>query len=113
MRISHYSFGRIIVDGKTYTSDIIIFPDRVKSSWWRLEGHLLQIPDLKDIIDEKPPVLIIGTGYYGTMRVPDETVKHLESIGMDVYIHNSKDAVELYNKISSERPTVAALHLTC
>ena len=113
MRITHYSFGRITVDNKTYTSDIIIFPDHVKSSWWRLEGHLLQVPDLKEVIDVKPPVLIIGTGYYGTMRVPDETINHLRSLGIDVYVRNSKDAVELYNKMASERPTVPALHLTC
>jgi hypothetical protein len=113
MRITHYSFGRITVDGKTYTSDIIIFPDHVKSSWWRLEGHLLQVPDLKEVIDIKPRVLIIGTGYYGAMRVPDETITHLKSIGVDVYVRNSKDAVELYNKIMSKQPTVAALHLTC
>lgn len=113
MRISHYSFGKIIVEGETYTSDVIIFPEHVNSSWWRLEGHLLQIPDLKEIIEEKPSVLIIGTGFYGTMRVPGETINYLKSFGMDVYVHNSKEAVELYNKISSERQTVAALHLTC
>ncbi len=113
MKISHYSFGRITVDGKTYTSDVIIFPNRVKSSWWRLEGHLLQIPDLKDVIDEKLPVLIIGTGFYGAMQVPEKTIDYLKSIGIDVYVHKSMEAVQLYNKISSERPTVAALHLTC
>jgi hypothetical protein len=113
MRITSYSFGRITVDDRTYTSDIIIFPDHVKSSWWRLEGHLLQIPDLKEVIDARPDVLIIGTGYYGTMRVPDEVIQHLRSLGMDVHVHDSKKAVELFNKISSERDVVAALHLTC
>jgi len=113
MRITHYSFGRITVDGQTYTSDIIIFPDRIKSSWWRLEGHLLQIPDLKEVIDARPDVLIVGTGYYGTMKVPDETLSHLRSQGIDVHVHDSKKAVELFNKIPSEKNAVAALHLTC
>lgn len=35
--INSYDFGRIVVDGKAYTSDVIIFPDRVNSYWWRKE----------------------------------------------------------------------------
>lgn len=113
MKIDHYSFGRIIINGKTYTSDVIIFPDIVKPSWWRLEGHLLQIPDLKDIVNAAPSVLIIGTGFYGAMQVPEKTINYLRSMGIDVQVHNSAKAVELYNKIASERHIVAALHLTC
>ena len=113
MEITHYSFGRIVIDGQTYTSDVIIFPDYVDSLWWRKEGHLLQIADLKDIVAAKLSVLIIGTGFYGTMRVPKETFKHLKSNKIEVYVENTQQAVKLYNEISSQKPMVAALHLTC
>jgi hypothetical protein len=113
MKIEHYSFGEIKINGKTYTSDVIIFPDRVNSSWWRLEGHLLQIPDLKEIMAEKPSVLVIGTGFYGTMRVPEETLNYLRSNNIEVHVKNTREAVDLYNKISEKRPLVAAFHLTC
>ena len=113
MKIEHYSFGRIIIDGKTYTSDVTIFPDHVNSSWWRKEGHLLQIADLGDIIAAKLPALIIGTGFYGTMRVSEETLGYLKSNKVEVYVKDTQQAVKLYNEISSQIPTVAALHLTC
>ncbi len=113
MKIEHNSFGNITIDGQTYTSDVIIFPDRVNSSWWRKEGHLLQVTDLKDVIKTKPEVLIVGTGAYGAMKVPEQTIEHLKSNGIEVYIENTKKAVELYNKISSKKPAIAALHLTC
>ena len=113
MMITHYSFGRITVNGKNFTSDVIIYPDRVDSSWWRQEGHLLQIADLKDIMTAKLPVLIIGTGAYGTMKVPDETLEYLKSNGIEVHYHNTKKAVEIYNKIAPKKPVIAALHLTC
>jgi hypothetical protein len=113
MKIEHYSFGRITIDGKTYTSDVIIYPDRVDSSWWRKEGHLLQIADLKDIMSVKIPVLIIGTGFYGTMRVPKETLEYLKSNKIEVYIEKTQKAVGLYNEIASTKPAIAALHLTC
>ncbi len=50
MKIEHYSFGTITIDGKSYTSDVIIYPERVDSSWWRKQGHSLHIVDLKDVI---------------------------------------------------------------
>ena len=30
MNIEDYRFGRIVVNGRAYTSDVIVFPDRVK-----------------------------------------------------------------------------------
>ena len=34
--IEKNEFGAIRVDGKTYTTDIIIYPDgRVSDNWWR------------------------------------------------------------------------------
>ncbi|RLI30667.1 hypothetical protein DRO48_02760, partial [Candidatus Bathyarchaeota archaeon] len=45
--IEAYGFGYIVVDGKRYTSDVIIFPDRVMDGWWRKEGHRLYVDDLK------------------------------------------------------------------
>ncbi len=79
MKIEHYSFGKIVIDGKTYTSDLIIYPDRIDPSWWRKEGHLLQIDDLSDVLKENPDLIIIGTGYSGVMRVSEDVIKFLKS----------------------------------
>jgi len=113
MQVDNYSFGNITIDGKTYTSDVVIFPDHVNSSWWRKEGHLLQIADLKDILALRLPILVIGTGYYGVMKVPRETLDYLKANKIEVYVEDTQKAVKLYNDISSQKPTIAALHLTC
>jgi len=113
MNIEHYSFGRITIDGKTYTSDVIIYPGRVDSSWWRKEGHYLQVIDLINVIKTKPDILIIGTGYSGVMVVPKETISHLESKGIEVHVTQTEKAVELFNKFKKDTMVVAALHLTC
>ena len=63
MRIDSYSFGIIMIDGKTYTSDVIVFPERVFSPWWRKEGHFLRMEDLAEVLREKPDIIVIGTGY--------------------------------------------------
>lgn len=113
MNIEHYSFGKIIIDGKTYTSDVIIYPEKVDSSWWRKQGHSLHIDDLKDVIAEKPELLIVGTGNSGMMVVPEETVSNLKSKGIEVNIARTDEAVKLFNKFQKEKRTIAALHLTC
>ncbi|MGQ9569936.1 MAG: Mth938-like domain-containing protein [Thermodesulfovibrionales bacterium] len=113
MKIEHYSFGNIVIDGKPYTSDVIIYPERVDSSWWRKQGHSLHIADLKDIIPENPEILVIGTGYSGAMVVPEETLLYLKSKGIDVYIERTTKAVELFNKFQKGEKVIAALHLTC
>lgn len=113
MTIEHYSFGRITINGKTYTRDLIIFPDRINPSWWRKEGHLLQLEDLEEVIKERPELLIIGTGYYGVMRVPEELLKILSAKGIEVIVKKTAEAVEIYNKGYTSMKTVACLHLTC
>lgn len=113
MKIEHYSFGRIIIDGKTYTTDVIIYPGRVDSSWWRKEGHHLQIADLTDVINAKPDILIIGTGYSGVMEVPKGTLTYLESKGIKVHVAVTEKAVEIFNKLQKDKIVIAALHLTC
>ncbi len=113
MKITDYSFGKITINGDTYTSDVIIYPDRVYSAWWRKEGHLLQVEDLSDVINAGIPVLIIGTGFYGAMKVPDKIIDYLKSRNIGTHVEKTGRAVSLYNKITDERPAIAALHLTC
>ncbi len=113
MKIEHYSFGRITINGKDYSSDVIIYPDRVDPSWWRKEGHRLHIDDLKNILESKPEVLIVGTGAYGTMLVPKETEEYLRGKGIKLIADNTKSACETFNKLSDSGKVIAALHLTC
>ena len=113
MKIDSYSFGSLVVDGKMYTSDVIIYPGRVDPSWWRKEGHLLQIADLADALNAKPQILIVGTGYSGMMVVSKETEYRIRSRGIDIYVATTGKAVELFNTMQGKKTMIAALHLTC
>jgi hypothetical protein len=113
MKIDSYSFGRIVISGKAYTSDVIIYPDRVDGSWRRKEGHLLQLADLKEALQAKPEVLVIGTGAAGVMRVPREIVDRIAGQGIEVKVERTSRAVEVYNELAGAKTVIAALHLTC
>jgi len=111
--IDSYDFGRIVINGKRYNSDLIVFPDKVRDGWWRKEGHRLHVEDLKDVLEAKPEVLVVGTGYSGLMRVPHETRKYVESEGIELIAQNTAEACETLNRLVKSRKVVAALHLTC
>jgi hypothetical protein len=113
MQIDDYSFGKIIIDGKTYTSDLIIYRDKVDSAWWRQEGHVLQKADLKDILAAKPDILIVGTGNMGVMKVPESTLQFLESHHITVHVEKTGRAIELYNSQPAGKKVIGAFHLTC
>jgi len=111
--IDSYDFGQIIIDGRRYTTDIIVFPDRVRGGWWRREGHRLHVEDLEEIIQEKPEVLIVGTGYSGLMRVPTSVGDYLKDKGIELIAQSTTEACKTYNRLAQSKRVVAALHLTC
>jgi len=113
MKIDSYSFGRIVINGKTHISDVIIYPGRVDASWWRKEGHLLQLADLAEALQAKPDVLVIGTGYFGVMRVPRDTIERIAGNGIMVKVERTTKAVEVYNELEGATTVIAALHITC
>lgn len=113
MKIESYSFGKMVYGGQTYTSDLIIYPDRVDASWWRQQGHLLQMMDLEEILKENPHILIIGTGYMGVMKVPAPLKKHLKNKGIELHVERSGKAVKLFNSVDKTKKVIAAFHLTC
>ncbi|MDP8215399.1 MAG: Mth938-like domain-containing protein [Candidatus Euphemobacter frigidus] len=111
--IEDYSFGQIVINGKTYTSDVIIFPDRIQSSWWRESGHSLSLKDIEAVLDLKPEVLVIGTGSGGLMEVPSQAADEIRNRGIELIVERTADAVETYNRLCKQRLTVGAFHLTC
>lgn len=112
--IQKYSFGSITVDGETYTSDVIVYRDRVQDKWLRNQGHSLCTEDITDILALKPDFLVVGCGRDGIMKVSDEIRKELEGDGIVLKSAPTDAAVAEYNKLVEEgKNVVGAFHLTC
>jgi hypothetical protein len=111
--IESYDFGRIVIDGRKFESDVVIFPDRIDGSWWRREGHALGVDDVKEIVEVKPDVLVVGTGYSGMMKIHPKTERYLRSSGIKLIAATTEKACNTYNELCKSRKVVAALHLTC
>jgi len=112
-KINSYHFGQIVINGQKYTSDVIIFPDRVQGDWWRDESHELTLKDITGIINKNPEILLVGTGASGLMRVLPEVVREAEARHIQLIVQPTGEACDIYNQLSPTQRVVAALHLTC
>lgn len=114
MVIENYSFGRIVIDKKTYHSDVIIFPDgRIKDSWWRETGHRLSEKDIEDLIETRPDIIIAGTGASGLMIPRKDLKEQLSQKGIEFRAAPSKKACKLFNELVGKKRVGACFHLTC
>jgi len=113
--IESYVSGRSMrFNGKTYTTDLKIIGDTVKDNWWRSEGHRLLSDDIVDILESRPDVLVVGTGYAGNLDIPANLRKDLEERGVRLVSERTAEAVELFNQHRAQEENVAgAFHLTC
>lgn len=114
--IDSYKLGKMIIEGKGYKDDVIVFPDEVLDNWWRKEGHKVHIEDLEEVLkhEPKPEVLILGTGYYGRVKVPSKVRNTLESRGIKLIDQPTTEAYKKFNELlKSNKQVVGAFHLTC
>jgi hypothetical protein len=110
--IEAYGFGRVTIDGREETRDVIVLPQRVVRGWWRKQGHGLVLEDLDGVLDELPERLLVGTGAYGRMRPDPDALETLRGRGIEVEVLPTAEAVRRYAELDP-RKTAAALHLTC
>ena len=114
MHIDSYQFGEIVIDGASFSNDIIILGSSVQSNCWRKQGHSLSVEDIEPVIAAKPSVLIVGCGASGLMQVPSQTRQVLQENNIELEALNTHKAVQRFNELSQKNANVAAaLHLTC
>jgi hypothetical protein len=114
MKIEDFSFGRIVVDGVAYTSDIKIIGGKVVADWWRKGGHKVEIEDIQEMIDARPEVLVIGKGDPGLMQTSATLRKLLKSNEIELVEEKTVKAVQTFNRLSQTGKAVfAGFHVGC
>ncbi|RJP14551.1 MAG: hypothetical protein C4520_21335 [Candidatus Abyssobacteria bacterium SURF_5] len=112
--IDRYSFGSVTIGGRSYASDLIIYPDKIQEEWWRKEGHRLQTEDIPDVLADPPEILVIGQGDPGRMQIDPRVTEALKQLNVRVLAAPTKKACEEFNRLVEQgKKVIAALHLTC
>lgn len=112
--IESFSFGRMVVNGKAYSNDLIIFPDgQIQDSWWRQKGHQMTVQDIADLVAATPDVIVTGTGVYGYMK-PDKAVSQvLKEKGIRFVPEPTGEAWQTYNDLADSGHVGACFHVGC
>ncbi|MEM1984246.1 MAG: MTH938/NDUFAF3 family protein [Candidatus Korarchaeum sp.] len=120
-RVDGTGFGYIVVDGERYDEDIVV-TDKVfrrrkeLSSELRKEyGHTpLTGEELLHYFSQDPPeVVVVGTGQSGMLPLVG-VEGACELLGAELICERTREAVETFNKLSSEgRKVGAVFHVTC
>ena len=121
MKIDKYNFGRMVIDGKEYTEDLIIYGDVIITNWKRENGHILTNEDLNIFWDKigryKGAIdsLVVGTGESSQMILSDdEANKMLDIVKLYVTQASTDQAVEEFNEREELGCNQAGVfHLTC
>lgn len=119
--IEEYKFGSITIDGKTYNHDVEVRWTGEVLKWWRKEGHVIDVDDVKRAIEVNPETIIIGNGASGVARVTEAAKKEIESKGIELIIDLTEEAVKTFNIIKEESESeegeqnkvIGLFHLTC
>ncbi|MFH2220302.1 MAG: MTH938/NDUFAF3 family protein [Pseudomonadota bacterium] len=112
--IDECAFGRMVIDGKEYTSDLIIYPDgHIEDNWWRKSGHRLSSGDIHKLIQSGPDVIVAGKGVIGRMTPDEELETLLREQGIKFIAESNQKAIGIYNNLVSKGIVGACFHLTC
>ena len=109
-------WGEITVDGVGRFKDAKVFPDSVEEWDWRVTGTRhepgIQPADVLALADAGAEVVVLSRGMQLRLSVMPETVEYLRARGIEVHMAETGEAVELYHKYSTSRPTAALFHST-
>jgi hypothetical protein len=113
LRIDEYNFGFIVINGRKYWHDILLYPDGTLEDWWRKEGHIVERDDIESLLNSQPDILILGTGATGLMKVPPDIRDICLEQGVELIVETTADAVNILNDKKRDAKMAAGLPLSC
>jgi hypothetical protein len=112
--ITEFSFGKIVVNGKTYTNDIKIVNGQVISEWWRKRGHRVTVEDITDVLEAEPEIVVIGKGSPGLLKSTASLRDYLAASHIELIEKKTSKAVEVFNGLLlQDRKVAAGFHISC
>jgi hypothetical protein len=112
--ITEFSFGKIVVNGKTYTNDIKIVNGQVISEWWRQSGHRVAVEDMTDVLAAEPEVVVIGKGSPGLLKSTASLRDHLTANHIELIEKKTSVAIDVFNGLLQQgRKVAAGFHISC
>lgn len=105
-RIDSYQNGIIIINGESYSSSVIVTPDKVISEWGPDNHNDLASQHIIQITSLNPEIIIIGTGQH-TIQLDHVLLIPMLDAGIGYEIMDTGAACRCYNLLMGEGRKVA------
>ena len=117
-KIVELTFGSIVVEGKKYRRDVLIFPDGTVKKWkggfLMFGSHKIKKRELDELSQGHPETIFVGTGTNCTAHMATETESRARGKNLSLLVQSSHDAIARLNGLAERKKKVAALiHTTC
>ena len=117
-KIEKFSFGSIVIEGKNYRRDVLIFADgtvkKRKGGFLMFGSHKINKKEMEELIQSQPEIIIVGTGTDSVANIAPDVKSWVEERNLNLLVQPSYDAVAMLNKLTEQNKKVAALiHITC
>jgi hypothetical protein len=117
-KIDKLSFGSIVIDGKKYRRDVLIFADgtvkKRKGGFFMFGSHNIKKKEIEELIQGDPDVIVVGTGTDGVANVAADVESWAKEKNLSLMAQPSSDAVAKLNDLTEQKKRAAALiHITC
>ncbi len=116
-RINHISWGRIEVEGVGTGKDFKLYPGGGREWDWRETGTQhdpgIQPADVEELLDNGANVVVLSRGMQLALKTSPKTLEMLKQRGITVYVKETKEAVEIYNRLADENAVGGLFHSTC
>ena len=116
MRISHFAFGVLEIDGVMYEHDVVIdrgeIQKRKKKASKKFRDAFGHTPlSVEENLPCRCTRLVIGTGAYGRLPVMDDVKREADERGVKLLVLPTAEAIAVLQR--GGRETNAVLHVTC
>lgn len=109
--IQEFEYGRVVIDNKSYSRDVVIRTDGSVVEWTRKNEHEISVADIEDALKDKPATVIIGRGTIGELVLQPETLDWLEGSEIEVVSYKTEKAIETYRHLTGKQSMVAFFHI--
>jgi hypothetical protein len=115
--ITHFSWGRLEVEGGRRFKDAKLFPGGAREWDWSETGtdHVpgIQPRDVEELLEHGAKVVVLSKGIYERLQICSETLEMLKQRKIGFHMLQTEQAVELYNKLREKEAVAGLFHSTC
>lgn len=115
--IETISWGQMQVTGLGKGKDYKLWPGGGRPWDWTETGTHhhpgIQPADVEELLDHGSQVVILSRGMLKMLHTMPATRAMLKRTGVQVYVEETKKAVERYNKLAGSQPVGGLFHSTC